>query len=569
MMRRKISAFCLLFLLSYQMSNCRSLQKDLNSSLKTDQNAFPPQLEAKLMETHAEFLTAGAYLSDKVSRENGTVDRTAWEGMLPTYQSFTAEEKSVIEEHLRAIAAESKKTSDARSLLGLDSIRNQEAELKNFCSTVPKGGMLHIHPWGTVDQATLEEILAKVNPKFDLKVLIANLQTGGAFGRLYPDEMKFLGSLSKKYAVSDAPEYKCNTKAPQPSPDESCPTYNALSNEEKDQIKRLYFLPKAKHEGVPRFDRFLGSFTITSATVFQSRKNVDPEKIMYDAFFKRAKNLGVSYVEITQFLGRDYGGKKWLPSLNEWADQIQSQFGITAKLLAAYTRAKEPEDIRKSTLQMFERLKADLPLSSSGQASVLVGVNLLADETTNPALEKGQTLYPLVRDLRDSRPLGMSMHAGELGDVRNVRDAIIMGVDRVGHGVKLREDVVTLELARRYSSHLGIETNIMSNVLLDVVPDVRSHPFLEYLRLGFAVSFSTDDEGMFESTIADECMLAVKETNINYCELQKAASNSIKSSFASAEEKAKLLNGLRTDFAAFEAKWSNLKRDNPKAASCL
>jgi adenosine deaminase CECR1 len=566
MIRRKSHVLCLLFMVSYQLANCRSLQK---TQIKNDLGALPEELDAKLEQTYAEFKAANEYLMTRVVTEGGLVDRADWEEHLPTYQSFTEADKALLESHLRDLAEQSKNANEKKSALALEAIRSDDKELERFCTAMPKGGMLHVHPWGTVDQPTLKGILAQVNPKFDLKTLLANLETGGAFGQLYPAETEFLLALQSKYQKSSG-DYKCNVKSPPPASDEDCPTYSVLSDDEKSQIERLYFLPKENQQGVPRFDRFLGSFTVFSATVFQTRKGVDPEKIMYNAFFQRAKDLGVSYVEITQFLGRDQAEKKWLPSLQEWSKEIESQYGVTPKLLAAFTRAKSPDDIRKSALQMADRLQSDLPEATfTTPDQILVGVNLLADETTNPALEKGQTLYPFVANFRQSRPLGMTMHAGELGDVRNVRDAVIMGVERVGHGVLLRNDVVTLELARRHYLSLGIETNIISNLLLDVAPDVGSHPFLDFLRLGFAVSLSTDDEGIFESTIVDECVAAVKHTNINYCELQKTASNSIQSSFASGSEKARLMERLKADFGAFESNWAHLKIENATAESCL
>jgi adenosine deaminase len=121
-----------------------------------------------------------------------------------------------------------------------------------------------------------------------------------------------------------------------------------------------------------------------------------------------------------------------------------------------------------------------------------------------------------------------------LGDVRNVRDAVIMGVERVGHGVLLRGDVVTLEVARRHYLTLGIETNIVSNLLLDVVPDAGHHPCLDFLRLGFAVSLSTDDAGILRIDLSHEYARAAKD-GASYEDLKRSARNAIAFSFLAGE----------------------------------
>jgi adenosine deaminase len=147
------------------------------------------------------------------------------------------------------------------------------------------------------------------------------------------------------------------------------------------------------------------------------------------------------------------------------------------------------------------------------------------------------------------------MHAGELGDPRNPRDALLLGAERIGHGVKLHDDPVALEYARKLG--LGVEINLVSNIRLRAARAIEEHPFLDYLRLGLGVSLSTDDEGMEDTSMNHECEEAVTHTNVTEAELKKMTENSIETSFADQATRAGLLVQLRASWARFESRWKS------------
>ncbi|MCF6193717.1 MAG: hypothetical protein L3J46_05220 [Kangiellaceae bacterium] len=131
-----------------------------------------------------------------------------------------------------------------------------------------------------------------------------------------------------------------------------------------------------------------------------------------------------------------------------------------------------------------------------------VAVNMVGREDNplgNPkrfasTMKKMQKRFPNVR---------ASIHAGEseFAD-SNIRDTLAMGADRIGHGVNLIYDKKTME-SMRHGEHL-VEINLISNLLLGYVKDYDSHPFPHYLRTGIPVTLSTDDRGMWDSTMTDE-----------------------------------------------------------------
>ena len=131
---------------------------------------------------------------------------------------------------------------------------------------------------------------------------------------------------------------------------------------------------------------------------------------------------------------------------------------------------------------------------------------------------------------RQYHGIRLSIHAGEVDEPnRHVRDTLILGADRIGHGFNLISDP-DLMLLMRGGPYL-VEINLVSNLLLKYVDDFSQHPFPEYLRLGIPVALSTDDRGMWDSTLTDEFFIAVTECNLSWGEIKQLGRNSLKFSF--------------------------------------
>ena len=183
----------------------------------------------------------------------------------------------------------------------------------------------------------------------------------------------------------------------------------------------------------------------------------------------------------------------------------------------------------------------------------VVAINMVGREDN----DKG---YPLrfldtVRALRrEFSGVRLSIHAGEVDEPNDhIRDTLLLGAERIGHGVNLiTQPEMMLYLRDR---HL-VEINLISNLLLEYVDEYADHPFPEYLRFGIPVALSTDDRGMWDSTITDEFFVAVKEFDLSWQELVALSRNSIAYSFLEAEPKAAMLYDFDARIADFEARFA-------------
>jgi adenosine deaminase CECR1 len=183
-----------------------------------------------------------------------------------------------------------------------------------------------------------------------------------------------------------------------------------------------------------------------------------------------------------------------------------------------------------------------------------VGLNMAGIE------ERGAG-YPLrfldtFRSLRSRYPgIPLSIHAGEMdGPDRHVRDTLLLGATRIGHGVNLIRDPDTLLLLQQ-SRRVLVEVNLISNKLLGYVPDLAQHPFPEYLRTGVPVCLNTDDRGMWDSNLTDEYYTAVTLYHLSWDEIVAMGRDSLIHSFAAAADRERLLADFDRRIRAFEARF--------------
>ncbi len=160
------------------------------------------------------------------------------------------------------------------------------------------------------------------------------------------------------------------------------------------------------------------------------------------------------------------------------------------------------------------------------------------------------------RQLRAKYPtLPLSIHGGEMdGNDSHIRDTLLLGATRIGHGVNLLKDPDTL-LLLQHSQRTLVEVNLISNRLLEYTPDLTQHPFPEFLRTGVPVCLNTDDRGMWDSNMTDEYYTAVTTFNLSWDEIVQLGRNSLAYSFAPPAVKTKLLADYDARIKAFEEKY--------------
>ncbi len=168
----------------------------------------------------------------------------------------------------------------------------------------------------------------------------------------------------------------------------------------------------------------------------------------------------------------------------------------------------------------------------------LDAIDIGGDEAGFPA-EQFAGLY------RDALAAGLQVtaHAGEAAGPESVWAAIrLLGVKRIGHGVRSVEDPKLLTVLR--AEDVTLEVCPTSNVRTGVVASYEEHPLRRLWDAGVRVTISSDDPAMFRTSISQEYEVARQAFGFDEAELLHATRNAIEAGFCSEETKRALLHDL-------------------------
>jgi adenosine deaminase CECR1 len=260
---------------------------------------------------------------------------------------------------------------------------------------------------------------------------------------------------------------------------------------------------------------------------------------------------GIRYVETQMGLvgGVDQEGNPY--PANRVAETMRAMLerpdvrasGVTMRFLITVIRFRPDAEQRIEEAYAFLDQNRDL----------FVGLNLAGREDN----DKGHALRFLATFRKMRRKysgIRLSIHAGEVdAPGTQVRDTLLLGAERIGHGLNLITDPDTL--VRLRDRRQLVEINLVSNRLLDYFPDLDEHPFPEYLRTGVPVCLNTDDPGVWDSNLTDEYFTAVRHYGLTWAEIMELGRNSLRYSFAPEEVKRLMLANYEIALRAFEGRF--------------
>lgn len=146
----------------------------------------------------------------------------------------------------------------------------------------------------------------------------------------------------------------------------------------------------------------------------------------------------------------------------------------------------------------------------------------------------------------------ITIHAGESFGLPSIWEALqFAGAERLGHGVRIVDDITTLpdgsvELGRLAAfvrdRRIPLEMCPTSNVHTGAAPSVREHPFDLLRRLRYRVTVNTDNRLMSGVTLSSEFQALDEAFAIGLGEMEWLTINALKSAFAPFDERLRLIN---------------------------
>ncbi|MCX2924025.1 adenosine deaminase [Streptomyces sp. NEAU-W12] len=230
-------------------------------------------------------------------------------------------------------------------------------------------------------------------------------------------------------------------------------------------------------------------------------------------------------------------------TLSEVVEAVQE--GLAAGMAGA---AAAGTPVRVGTLlcgmRMFDRTREVADMVVAFRDAGVVGFDIAGAEDGFPAADHLDAFEHL---RRESVPF--TIHAGEAHGLPSIHQAVqLCGAQRIGHGVRITEDIVDGKLGRLAGwvrdRRIALEMCPTSNLQTGAAGSIATHPVTALKDLGFRVTLNTDNRLVSGTTMTREMSLLVEQAGWTVEDLRAVTVNAVKSAFLPFDERNALLRDV-------------------------
>ncbi|WP_037853926.1 adenosine deaminase [Streptomyces sp. NRRL S-340] len=230
-------------------------------------------------------------------------------------------------------------------------------------------------------------------------------------------------------------------------------------------------------------------------------------------------------------------------SLTEVVEAVQE--GLSAGMAKA---AAAGTPVRVGTLlsgmRMFDRTREVAGLAVAFRDAGVVGFDIAGAEDGFPPADH----LAAFEHLR-GESVPFTIHAGEAHGLPSIHQALqVCGAQRIGHGVRITEDIVDGKLGRLAGwvrdRRIALEMCPTSNLQTGAATSIAEHPVTALKDLGFRVTVNTDNRLVSGTTMTREMSLLVEEAGWSVEDLRTVTVNAVKSAFIPFDERRALIEDV-------------------------
>jgi len=184
--------------------------------------------------------------------------------------------------------------------------------------------------------------------------------------------------------------------------------------------------------------------------------------------------------------------KNVLNAINSGFKQAEQMYGIHSGLILCGMR-NDKQNVEKV-----------------GQIAIDYKEMIIGFDIAGPELHFRSSLYKDTFKKVKDEGINITIHAGEGDSVQSIADALENGAQRIGHGVRIIEDI---DIENNYlgktaeyivNNQIPLEVCITSNIHTNMYKDEESHPIVDLIKLGFNISLNTDNRLMSNTNVNNE-----------------------------------------------------------------
>ncbi|MET7684940.1 adenosine deaminase [Streptomyces sp. NPDC005423] len=195
-------------------------------------------------------------------------------------------------------------------------------------------------------------------------------------------------------------------------------------------------------------------------------------------------------------------------------------------------------------MRMFDRVREAADLAVAFRDAGVVGFDIAGAEDGFPPADH---LGAFAHLRAESVPF--TIHAGEAHGLPSIHQAVqVCGAQRVGHGVRITEDIVDGKLGRLAGwvrdRRIALEMCPTSNLQTGAATSIAEHPITALKDLGFRVTLNTDNRLVSGTTMTREMSLLVEQAGWTVEDLRTVTVNAVKSAFLPFDERRALIEDV-------------------------
>ncbi|MFF4019949.1 adenosine deaminase [Streptomyces sp. NPDC001843] len=307
---------------------------------------------------------------------------------------------------------------------------------------------------------------------------------------------------------------------------------HTLPTTDPDELAAWYFEAASSGDLV----RYIATFEHTLA-VMQNREGL--LRVAEEYVLDLAAD-GVVYAEVRYAPELNTQGGL---ALSEVVEAVQE--GLAAGMAKA---AAAGTPVRVGTLlcgmRMFDRVREAADLAVAYRDAGVVGFDIAGAEDGFPPADHLAAFEHL---RRESVPF--TIHAGEAHGLPSIHQAVqVCGAQRIGHGVRITEDIVGGKLGRLAGwvrdRRIALEMCPTSNLQTGAADSIAEHPITALKDMGFRVTVNTDNRLVSGTTMTREMSLLVEEAGWTVEDLRTVTVNALKSAFIPFDERRALIEDV-------------------------